>query len=178
MRSVYAVAALFARDANLTFGGGSATAETLRRQLVSRRGWVSEADFRLGYAASRLTPGTNLLALCTVLGWGLGGWRSAVIALFAASIPSAILVVVVAAGYAEVMGSPGVRAAVQGAVAVSVALILSSAWALIRPQLVVCKRIRAFALIGLGWFAYDVGNVSPLTVLVAAGLIGGLWIKR
>ena len=178
MPSVYVLAALFARDANLTFGGGSATAETLRRELVVRREWINEHDFRLGYAASRLTPGTNLLALCTVLGWRLSGGRGAVTALLAASIPSALLVAVVAAGYTEVIGLPGATAAVRGAVAASVALILANAWTLVRPQLVAGKRMRALILLALCWTVYDVWHVSALTVLISAGVIGGLWIKR
>lgn len=71
--SLALVAAVFARDSNLTFGGGTATAETLRREVVARRGWVLDSDFRLAYAASRLTPGTNLLAICAALGSRIRG---------------------------------------------------------------------------------------------------------
>ena len=171
------LAALFARDANLTFGGGTATAETLRRELVSRRGWVSDFDFRFGYAASRLTPGTNLLALCAVLGWQIGGGRGAVVALLASSIPGAMIVAALTAGYYDVVAVPGVADAVRGAVAASVALILATAWALMRPQLVAGKRIRTLTLIALCWTAHDVFHLSALTVLLAASAIGGLWLK-
>src|SRR6266542_189869 len=90
---------LFAKGANLTFGGGSATAETLRRELVDRRGWLSNTDFRLAYAASRLTPATNLLALCTAIGWRLRGISGAVATLLASSVPNSILATLVMAGY-------------------------------------------------------------------------------
>ena len=169
--------ALFARDANLTFGGGMATAETLRRELVSRRGWVSDFDFRFGYAASRLTPGTNLLALCAVLGWQLGGGPGAVVALLASSIPSAIIVAALTAGYNDVVAVPGVADAVRGAVAASVALILASAWVLLRPQLVAGKRTRTLILIVLCWTAHDVFHLSALTVLLTAGALSGLWLE-
>jgi chromate transporter len=64
-----ALAVVFARYANTTFGGGSATIAVLKEQVVAKREWISEADFDLNYALSRLTPGTNLLAFCTAVGW-------------------------------------------------------------------------------------------------------------
>ena len=56
-----AIASVFARYANTTFGGGSATIAVLRAQIVDGRAWLDVADFDLAYALSRLTPGTNLL---------------------------------------------------------------------------------------------------------------------
>ena len=64
-----AIASTFARYANTTFGGGSATIAVLKEQIVDRRTWLTPAEFHLSYALSRLTPGTNLLAFCTAAGW-------------------------------------------------------------------------------------------------------------
>jgi chromate transporter len=113
--SLALVAAVFARDSNLTFGGGTATAETLRREVVARRGWVLDSDFRLAYAASRLTPGTNLLAICAALGSRIRGLEGALIALLASSIPSAAIVAMMMAGYQDVAQYPGVANAARGA---------------------------------------------------------------
>ncbi len=77
----------FGRYANATFGGGSAKTAVLHRAIVDERKWVDPERFALIYALGRLTPGTNLLALCTGLGWQLRSWPGALVALFAASIP-------------------------------------------------------------------------------------------
>jgi chromate transporter len=61
------LALVFARYANLTLGGGSATAATMHRELVVKRKWLSEDQFTLSFALGRVTPGTNLLAFCTRL---------------------------------------------------------------------------------------------------------------
>ena len=45
------IAGAFARYANLTFGGGTATVAVLNRELVAKRGWVDEQPFGLCYAA-------------------------------------------------------------------------------------------------------------------------------
>ena len=165
---------IFARDANLTFGGGSATAETLRREIVSRRQYVIEPDFRLAYAASRLTPGTNLLALCTALGWRMRGMAGAIAALMSSSIPSALMVVVIMAEYQRAIGSSVLSSASRGAVAVAAALLISSAWALIRPS-AVRDRVRTALIVGASWLLYQVVGLSALVVLIGAGAFGAVW---
>jgi len=60
---------VFARYANLTLGGGSATTAVIHGEIVTKRHWVSEEQFALSFALGRLTPGTNLLAFCVGIGW-------------------------------------------------------------------------------------------------------------
>lgn len=174
--SLLSIGAVFIKDANLTFGGGSATAETLRRELVVRRGWLSEGHFRLAYAASRLTPATNLLAICTGLGSQLRGIRGAAVALLAASIPSAVVVAMLMAFYAQAR-SGGVAAATRGAVAVSVALLLSSVWSLARPHVGVSP-IRSLLLVVGAWTAYTVFGWSTVAVLTVAATAGSVWPEQ
>jgi len=176
--TVARMTALVARDASFTFGGGTAIAESLRREFVEHRRSITEADFQWSYAASRLTPGTNILALCTVLGWRVGGRAGAAAVLVASSVPTALLVAIAAAGYGVVMSAPGVAAAVRGAVAASVALILASAWALFRTQFLSGRRVRALVIVAACWFCYDVLHASPLTILLGAGAAGGVWVTR
>ena len=60
------------RDANRTLGGGLAAMELLRR-TASRAAGCDDAEHGVLVAASRLTPGTNVLAYCVGLGWKLPG---------------------------------------------------------------------------------------------------------
>ena len=105
------VASVFARYANLTWGGGSATIAVLKRQIVDKRRWLRESEFELDYALSRLTPGTNLLAFCTAAGWTRRRWLGAIIALLASSIPCSLLVLIVTVFYTELHGSSWFQAA-------------------------------------------------------------------
>jgi chromate transporter len=83
---------VFARYANLTLGGGSATTAVLHHELLQKRQWLNDDRFTLCYALGRLTPGTNLLAFCTGVGWLLHGLSGAIVALLASSIPCAVIV--------------------------------------------------------------------------------------
>ena len=84
---------IFLRDGTFTFGGGDPAMAALHNDLTRQRGWLSEDDNGLFYALARLTPGTNILAFCAAAGWRLLGWMGAVLAVSAATIPSAFLVI-------------------------------------------------------------------------------------
>ena len=57
------IAWVFARYANFTLGGGSATISVLHRELFDKRRWISPDDFTLCFALARLTPGTYVVRL-------------------------------------------------------------------------------------------------------------------
>jgi chromate transporter len=171
------LAGVFARYANTTFGGGSATIATLRQQVLDKRGWVSEADFDLCYALSRLTPGTNLLAFCTAAGWTARRKRGAVVALLASSLPSAILAALATVFYAELAGSAWFTAALRGALAAAVALMVSTAWVFAQPH------VRAgpwkAVLVMAATVALALGaHLSPVTILLLAAAVGLAWPAR
>ena len=171
------LAAIFGRDSNLTFGGGNATSETLRREVVDRRGWLTDTDYRLAYAVARFTPGTNFFALCTGLGWHVRGAIGGLVSLLAASIPCSAIVALTMAGYQRLEANPTVVHATRGAVAASSMMLLASVWGLVRPQMVPGRRLRALALVGCAWVAYDVVGLSALSVLGGAAAVGFLSSK-
>ena len=106
----------------MTLGGGSATTAVIHREIVEKREWVDNSKFTLSFALARLTPGTNLLAFCTGIGWLLGRLPGAIVALLAASIPCTLLVVFITALFSEWQDNTLVQAALQGAVAAAVAI--------------------------------------------------------
>ena len=170
------LACIITRDANLTFGGGTATSEVLRRSLVKRR-WMTDHDHRRMFALSRLTPGTNLLAYCTATGWATRGLAGAAVAWLASSIPSSLLTLAARAGYEVLDASPPLRAIVLVAMSVAVLLLASSAWHLAKPFLTTQAAPRSIVVI-VGALALAVVNVTPIGVLLCAAVVGALWPRR
>lgn len=164
------LAAAVAFDVNRTVGGGHASIELLRRTFTSR-GWLDVASHALIIAVSRLTPGTNILAYCVTLGWHFHGWAGAVTALLASSIPASLIVFALTATLTEIDRYAVVRALLALGILVAGVLVLSSAWALIRPYLVEAARRRALLLtaVAAGLIALD---ATPVRVLLAAAAIG------
>jgi chromate transporter len=168
------IASVFARYANTTFGGGSATIAGLKAQIIARRGWISEADFDLNYALSRLTPGTNLLAFCTATGWTTRRWLGALVALVASSLPCSILAVVVTAFYTELHGSTLFQAALRGALAAAVAIMVSTAWVFAEPHVKAAPR-KALIVVPCAMALALGAHLSPVRILVLAAVAGIAW---
>jgi chromate transporter len=161
-----AIAWLFTRYANLTFGGGSATVAVLREQLVTRRRWMS-----------RLTPGTNLLAFCTAAGWTARRGPGALVALLASSLPCSILAVIVSHFYEVWQRNPIVLAALHGAMAAAVAIMFSTAWTFAQAPIKAAP-LRAAVIVpgalALSWQP----TLSPVRILLLAALVGLAWPVR
>lgn len=168
------IASVFTRYANTTFGGGSATIAVLKEQILTRRGWINEAEFDLNYALSRLTPGTNLLAFCTAAGWTARRWLGAVVALLASSLPCSILAVVMTVFYVELRDSALFQAALRGALAAAVAIMVSTAWVFAEPHVKVAPR-KAMIVVPCA-VALSLGaHFSPVKILLLAAVAGILW---
>ncbi len=172
--SLGSIASVFARYANTTFGGGSATIAVLRRQIVEHRAWVEPSEFELAYALSRLTPGTNLLAFCTASGWIARRGRGAIVALLAASLPCSILAVLITVFYDQLHGNVVFEAALAGALAAAVSIMAATAWVFAEPH------VRAApwkaAIIVPGTVAIRLGaQLSPIAILAIAAVVGLAW---
>jgi chromate transporter len=170
MPSLVQIGIVFARYANLTLGGGSATAATMHRELVEKRRWLTEDQFTLCFALGRITPGTNLLAFCTGFGWVLRGPAGAIVALLASSIPCAVLVAVLTALFSYWQDSP--FAQVQGAVAAAVGITVKTCWTIAKPYFKGAGRLRVILVSGAAFALYVAAGVPPIEVLVLAGVVG------
>lgn len=170
------LAAVVARDSNLTFGGGTATTEVLRRTLVTR-GWITDDHHRRLYALSRLTPGTNLLAYCTGIGWTTRGAPGAVVALLASSLPWAVASLGVRAAYERLAASPGFAVLVLVGMTIAIGLLASSAWHLAKPYVARATARRTLSLLLATALLVAVG-MAPIYVLLVAGALGALWSRR
>jgi chromate transporter len=172
--SLLNIGGVFTRYANLTFGGGSATIAVLREQIVERRRWITELEFQLAYALSRLTPGTNVLAFCTAVGWITRRGPGAVIALLAASIPCSAIALA-ATHFFEVWQQYGAfRAALRGALAAAVAIMVNTAWVLAASHVRVAP-VKALVIVPLAMVLVTFAPISPFQVLLLAAGAGLLW---
>src|SRR4029453_5046708 len=81
----------FIRASSL-YVGTAAVAAALRRDPVET-GRLPGAGFEEAYAEARVTPGTNLLAMFTLLGERFAGWRGALTALGVGTLIPTIITV-------------------------------------------------------------------------------------
>ena len=169
------IASIFARYGNLTFGGGSATIGVLQHEIETKRLWINRDQFHLCYGLSRVTPGTNLLAFCTAVGWLTRGWIGAFIALLAASLPCSVIAIAVTAAFEIWTGNAWVKIALHGALAAAIGIIFYTCWHLTRSNLRNSNWIRV-ALVFMGAVVLQfVFAIPPIRVLLIAAVIGAAW---
>lgn len=171
--SLVAIAWVVARDANWTIGGGAATIEVLRRGFT-KRGWMTDAHHQQLFAASRVTPGTNLLAYCAAAGWQARGFSGAVVALLAASVPCTVMAAVAMMLYARLEASPAFAIVITIGTTIALVLLTVGAWQLAQPHLTRTNAARAIVIVTLA-VALAVLQVSPIWILLTAAMVGGVW---
>jgi len=169
---LHSLAAVFLGNGNMTFGGGSATIATLHRESITERNWVTQRQFDLSYALSRLTPGTNLLAFSTAIGWLIRGWPGALVALLALSIPCSVLAVLLTVVYQLWARHPFAMVALRGALAAAVGIVAATAWTLIRPHLKDASKLNIAAFAIGAFLLATMFHITPIPILLLAAVIG------
>ncbi len=149
-----------------SFGGG-VTAH-IRRLVVQRKGWMTDAQLLRGLSMAQLLPGANVVNLAIFVGQHLRGLRGAAVSAAALSIPPGVLMVVLGALLYAHGQPPFLRAVFSGVGAAAVGLTLGTALALVRHSLrglgdglIV---VATFALVAL------VRVPLPLAILIMAPL--------
>ncbi len=166
------IASFFGRYANLTLGGGSATSAVMHSEIVGKRRWINDDQFGLSFALGRITPGTNLLACCTAIGWILRGFSGAIVALLASSIPCAIMVVILTALFARWQENSFAQAAIQGAVAAAVGITVKTCWTIAHPYFKSGARVRVVTIAVAAFMLHVVGGLPAISVLLIAAVVG------
>src|SRR5882762_3193717 len=119
----------------LGFGGPIALAGHMQKDLVEERKWVSSQDYVEGLAFSQLSPGPLAAQLAMYLGWVRAGTLGATLTGAAFVLPSFLMVVALAALYVHFGRLPWIQGVFYGVGAAVIAIIVRSAYKLIRSTL-------------------------------------------
>jgi chromate transporter len=117
------------------FGGPVALVEYMHRDLVVRRGWFTEDEYREGLALSNLSPGPLAAQLSIYLGFVHYRFMGATLAVVAFVIPSFVIVVLLGWAYLRFGGLPWMQAIFYGVGAAIIGIIAWSAYRLTRKTI-------------------------------------------
>jgi chromate transporter len=112
------------------FGGPIALAGAMQRDLVERRGWITEEEYRKGLALAQLAPGPLAAQLAMYIGWVRGGVSGATLAGLAFVLPSLLMVLALSAFYVRADLSAILAGAFYGIGAAVIAIIARGAYKL------------------------------------------------
>jgi chromate transporter len=125
----------FLRLGTLGFGGPIALAGHMQKDLVEQRKWVSSQDYVEGLAFAQLSPGPLAAQLAMYLGWVRAGSLGATLTGVAFVLPSFLMVMVLASLYVHYGRLPWIQGLFYGIGAAVIAIIVRSAYKLVRSTL-------------------------------------------
>ena len=160
---------IFLRIGATAFGGLGAALALVERELVTRRQWLTTTDVTAALTYTKLLPGSTVVQVVAYLGYKLGGWSGSAVATAAFVVPSALMMLVLAAVYVAVTALPALRPAVNGLTAAVVGLLLATTSRLGKAN-IADRLTLGMALASV--VAGAVLGVSAAVIVVAAGLLG------
>lgn len=154
-----------------TFGGGYAMISLIQTEIVVNKQWIDAATFTDIVAISQMTPGPIGINSATYVGYTVTGniWGS-LLATFAVSLPSFIIILLIALLYNQFKKNRWFEAALRGIKPVVVGLIGSAAILLVTPENFIDWK--SWLLFGGAFAATWWGKQSPITIILVAGLLG------
>ena len=122
----------FLKLGTIGFGGPVALAGYMQRDLVDERHWISDEDYKLGFALAQVSPGPMAAQLAIALGYFKHGVRGATAVGVAFVLPSFFMVVALAVLYEAFGGLWWMQALFYGIGAAVIGIIAIAAYKLAR----------------------------------------------
>jgi len=155
-----------------SFGGPIAHLGYYHREFIERRRWIDEARYAQLLAPCQFLPGPASTQFGFSVGLLQAGWRGALIAFCAFTLPSALLMYAFAASSAPPNGVYG-EAALHGLKLVAVAVVAQGVVAMARTLTPDWPRM-LLALVSLGLMRILPPTISQLTVIALGAAVGPL----
>ncbi|KWB55920.1 chromate transporter [Burkholderia ubonensis] len=155
------------------FGGPVALAGYMRRDLVEKYGWITEADYKEGLTLAQLAPGPMAAQLAIYLGFVHYRILGATLVGLAFVLPSFLMVLGLGFAYAHFGGLSWMQAVFYGVGAAVVGIIAMSAYKLTTKTVANDKLLWAiFLTLAVVTFITE-SEIAWL--FIVAGLIGWFW---
>jgi chromate transporter len=151
------------------FGGLGTTLTLIERELVTKRGVLTPADVTEALTYTKLLPGSTGPQAVAYLGYKLGEWSGSALAMASFIFPSALLMVLLAAGYVATTALPAIGPTVNGLTAGIVGILLATIYRLGKPNI---KEPLTWGIALVAFAVVAFLGVSAALIVVAAGLLG------
>src|SRR5262249_35435011 len=144
------------------------------RDLVEKRQWIPESDYREGLTLAQLMPGPMAAQLAIYLGFVRGRILGATLVGLAFVLPSFFMVVAIGAAYVAYGGIVWMQAVFYGVGAAVIGIIAMSAWKLTTKNIGKDKLL--WAIFGLNAAMTAILQSEVVWAVVGAGVL--VWLLR
>lgn len=161
----------FVKIGAFTFGGGLAMMPIMQRELIEKRGWITEEELIDYFAIGQSTPGIIAVNVATFVGYKRLGWFGGIIGTLGVVTPSWVIIMLLAGAISSVDKYPLAQKALRG-INVAVAALLTSV--IVKFSKKTIKSIwNAFFMILAFALIYFL-KVQSVWIIIASLVIGSL----
>lgn len=152
-----------------TFGGGYAMIPLIQKEIVEKRGWITDDDILEIVAIAESTPGPIAINAATFVGFRICGFFGALCATIGVVLPSFSIILGISFILKQFESLAVVQYAFNGIRAGVLALILKALWSMYRqcPKGIISYIVMAAALILTAFF-----DVNVLVVIIGCAVFG------
>ncbi len=159
----------FAKVGVMTFGGGYAMLPILQREVVEKKGWVSDEELTDYFAVGQCTPGIIAVNTATFVGQKQKGIAGGIVATLGVVFPSLIIITLLAKGIGRLSHLAWVQHAFAGIRACVCVLILNAVIKLGKGAIKDRWGVAIFLVI----LALSIGTtLSPVLLVLGAAAAG------
>lgn len=168
MVSLITLAWIYFRIGLIFVGGGYVLIPLLNHIMVQQYKWLTLREFLDGLALSQLTPGP-LAMLATFTGFRAGGFLGGLVATLFIFLPCVTLMLIVGRNYERLKKIDLISNTLDGLLPAIVGLVAAAAWNLGASSL---SGARELVVLAIGFAIFKWTGVSPMIVIIGAGLAG------
>ncbi len=169
--SLWTIFIEFLKIGAFTFGGGYAMISTVERSLVTKRRWLASDEFWECIALAQALPGVFAVNMALYTGHRMRGMRGAAVAALGATLPSVVIIIVIASFFYRYANHPTVNGIFTGIRPCVVALIFAPGLKMLTKSLRsdsfrpawVAAVLAMLVILLVGLF-----SVSPVYIIVGA----------
>jgi chromate transporter len=161
---------LFLRLGFTAFGGPAAHIAMMKDEVVTRRRWMTDAEFLDLLGATNLIPGPNSTEMAIHIGLRQAGWRGLLLAGFCFILPAVLIVSAFAWAYASFGSLPAVAGLLYGVKPVIIAVVIQAIWGLVKPAM----KTRFLMGLGVAALVLSMLGMDEVLLLFGAGVLAGI----
>lgn len=169
---------VFLKIGAFTFGGGYAMISLIQKEIVEKKGWISDGDILDIVAIAESTPGPIAINAATFVGYKVAGFFGAMCATIGVVLPSFVIIAAIAGVLELFEDVRAVQYAFRGVRAGVLALIIKAMISMYRQ----CpKNALSYVLMVGAFVAAALLQINVLLVIVicaAVGLIASIAAER
>lgn len=172
---------VFALLSIVAVGGGSAVIPQMEHETVTLRQWITPQEFATVFSLGQVAPGPNM-SMVALIGYKVGGFIGALIALVAFYFPACMLAYVASHVWDACKDSPWRDSVQEGLAPITIGLMLAGVYAVGKTASYNVSRTLEDNLITLAIGAavaiiLFLRNVNPALLILMGGVAGYLFLR-